>query len=312
MEIYNLIFGTDHGQVNCPFHDDTHASAGIGPNGEFHCFTCEAKASNSEGFIAKYFNVSYQTATGIRNYLKKFFGYNYTKYPVTPEQKNYLNSIGINDACIAANFFRSGAGKLLYEHRMNGIRIGTTWFNHPTLPEYNASEPKYKYTIMKGGLCTPYDSTRIYDTLIICEGEKDMLTLSSMGAPNAVAKVGGAKTRIVTGNHFDCKQIILVYDCDKYGREGAVTDAEYLVEKHNCKVKIVDLGLQDTEDLNDYFMKYNHTLNDLYSLIKATPLYIAKPKVVKSKVETIVNSLTNDEAIELYNLLNIKLKQGGN
>ena len=59
-------------------------------------------------------------------------------------------------------------------------------------------------------------------------------------------------------------------------------------------------------------MKYNHTLNDLYSLIKATPLYVAKPKVVKSKVETIVNSLTNDEAIELYKLLNIKLKQGGN
>ena len=43
MVIYQLVFGIDRGQVQCVFHDDQRASAGIGPNGEYNCFACGAK-----------------------------------------------------------------------------------------------------------------------------------------------------------------------------------------------------------------------------------------------------------------------------
>ena len=63
----------------------------------------------------------------------------------------------------------------------------------------------------------------------------------------------------------------------------------------------VDLGLNDKEDLNDYFMKYNHTVQDLYALIKATPEFIIPPELKLSKVERLLNSLTPEELIELQN-----------
>ena len=46
-----------------------------------------------------------------------------------------------------------------------------------------------------------------------------MLTARSFGIPNAVAKIGGAKSYILGGRNFENKKIIICYDCDDYGRE---------------------------------------------------------------------------------------------
>ena len=104
MLVYSIVFGTTHGQVNCVFHDDANASSGIGPNGEFNCFTCGAKAHNDAGFIAKYFEVGFDRASKIRARLNRIQKYNYTMKDVTDEQRKYLQSIGLNDAVIDKYF----------------------------------------------------------------------------------------------------------------------------------------------------------------------------------------------------------------
>lgn len=307
MLIYQLVFGTDSGQVNCVFHNDSVASSGIGPNGEFNCFTCGAKAHNSAGFIAKYFNVSIKKAERIHATFERLQNYKYTKLDLTDEQIKYLKSIGLSQKVIDKYFFRSGRGKLIYNHLWNGISVGYTWFNAQVLSNYNASAKKYKYDKnIIGGMVSPYDKAIKYKTLLITEGEKDMLTALSMGIPNAVAKIGGVKSRIIGGLNFQNKNIILCYDCDKYGREGAKADAKYLIEKFNCKVKIVDLGLNNGEDLNDYFTKYKSTLNDFEILVKATPTYTIPPEEKQTKVEKILASLTSEEIKELTT----KIKEG--
>lgn len=305
MNIYDYVFGVSFGQVqvNCCFHNDNKASAGISPELQYNCFACGAKANNDVTFIKKYFNVSSQKAASIKTRLENMDKYKPTKNPVTDEQRNYLNSVGIKDEIIDKYFFCQNNGKLIYNHIWNGASIGATWFNNPCLSNYNASSEKYWYQNVIGGLCTPYDDVQRYNTLLITEGEKDMLTAKSFGIKSAVAKIGGAKTPIIAGVNFDNKKVVLIYDCDTPGREGAEADAIYLIERHACSVKIIDLGLQDKEDLNDYFMKYNHTVDDLYQLIQSTPEYVIPPMKKLSKVDRFLNSITPEELQELKNKL---------
>lgn len=304
MNIYQLVFGTDSGQVQCVFHDDSRASAGIGPELQYHCLACGVSAHDEKGFIAKYFGVSIKHAERIRNALEKAETYTYQKNPVTDEQRKYLSSIGLSEEVINTNFFCAGTGKLIYGHQWNGIQIGATWFNHPSLSNHNASADKYKYQGgVIAGMVTPMDTLHSFDTIIVCEGEKDMLTAQSMGIKHAVAKLGGARSYIIGGIPMQNKKVVLIYDCDDPGREGAIQDAQNLTERYGCTVKVVDLGLEDKADLNDYFMKHNKTVKDLYQLIKDTPVFVPTPAMKKSKLVKIIEGLTPEELNELKQLL---------
>ena len=307
MNIYDYVFGVSCGQVqvNCCFHNDAKASAGIGPDLQYNCFACGAKAHDDISFLKKYFNIGDQRANSIQKKLELAGRYTPTKNKVTAEQRTYLNNIGISDEIINKYFYCQGNGKLIYEHTWNGLPLGTTWFNSPVLSNWNASDEKYKYQGVIGGMCTPYDDVIRYDTILITEGEKDMLTAKSFGIKSAVAKVGGAITPLIGGVNFDNKRVVIVYDCDEPGRSGAYKDAAYLIDKHACSVKVIDLGLGEKEDLNDYFMKYGHTVQDLYKLIQSTPEYVIPPEYKLSKVDKILNSLTPEELKEL------KAKIGG-
>lgn len=308
MNIYQLVFGIDRGQVQCVFHDDQKASAGIGPEGQFNCLTCHVSAHDETGFISKYFGVGIKYAATLKDRLEKAERYTYMKNPLNDEQIKYLLSIGITDGVMKENFFRASTGKLMYDHKWNGVTVGTTWFNHPSLSTYNATAEKYKYGpgLTGGGMLTPYDSVIKYNTLIICEGEKDMLTARSMGIPNAVAKLGGAKTILTAGLNLQNKKVVLVYDCDEAGREGAEVDATILTDQYKCEVKVINLGLQDKEDLNDYFIKHQNKTSDLYNLIKTTSIFVPDPtKTRQSKLEKFISKLSPDELAELINILKI-------
>lgn len=311
MLIYQLVFGQDYGQVQCAFHNDTRASAGIGPNGEYNCFACGTKAHDEVSFICKYFGVGPDRARKIKFALERIQQYKYTKLPVDQAQEAYLKSVGISDAVIKKYFFKSRVGKLIYNHTWNGFSVGYTWFNPTNLPGYNASAGKYKYDKNNiGGMLTPYNDVMKYKKLIICEGEKDMLVAKSMGLPNAVAKIGGAKSYVLGGDNVSNKDIVICYDCDDAGREGAEQDATILTEKYASTVRVVDLALGKGEDLSDYFVKYNHSLQDFINLIQTTPVFVPKPKTKEDKFLNFIESLTEVELDELEKIIkNTKEKQ---
>lgn len=303
--IYQLVYGTESGQVHCAFHDDNNVSAGVSVNGEYNCFACGASGPSPVSFVCRYFSVQPKRGTYILRSLENSQKYKYREAPVSLEQRVYLNSIGIIDSVIDKYMFQAATGKLMYAHRWNGFLIGTTWFNAPTLSTYNASSGKYRYNHGSiGGIVTPFDTALLYNTLIITEGEKDMLVTLSQGIPNVVAKIGGAKTYILGGVAMLNKQIIIIYDCDDAGREGAIADANALTRHAGAQVKVVDLQLGKGEDLADYFTKYNKTKDDLYDLIRQTPIHKVTADYVKTKVSTLVDSLSEKELQELRNKLN--------
>lgn len=304
MLIYQLVFGTDGGQVCCAFHNEDRPSAGISSSGQYNCFVCGAKAHNEIGFIAKYFGVGLTRAAAIKGSLDRLQGYKYTELPLTPEQIKYFMDLKITEEVMNKYFFSSGVGKLMYKHTWNGLPVGYTWFNAKELSTYNAGTGKYKYDgNVIAGMLSPYDDVIRYNNLLVCEGEKDMLIAKSMGIPNAVAKIGGAKTYIIGGRNIENKEIVLCYDCDEFGRDGALQDARILIERFACKVKIIDLGLKDKEDLHDYFVKYGKTLKDFRLLIKNTPLYIPSAITTDTKMEKILRNLSEIEKEELTKLL---------
>jgi len=316
MDIYELIYGTPLGyqsKVLCCFHEETEPSAYISPEGMFHCFGCDAKAHDDQTFIKKYFNTTMGRAFDIKNKLnglqKKYIP---NTGAITDEQRKYLNSIGINDNVINKYFKRKlSDNSLISWHTWNSCYLGYTIFNNPILPSYNASYEKYKYSPNTiSGLCHPMDVVENMNAIIICEGEKDCYTLMSQGHKASVSKIGGANSPILPAVSFKDKRVAIIYDCDDAGRKGAIKDAVELMTKCNCTVKVIDLGLNDKEDLNDYFMKYNHTLQDLYDLINNTGEFIIPPEYLETPVDKAYKeclSLNYKEITELMNRLSTRL-----
>ena len=307
-----MVFGIDSGKVHCVFHDDNTESAGIGPNGEYNCFTCGAKAHDEIGFIAKYFGVGLKRAERIKNAFINAQRYRHGAHPLTDEQKQLLTSEGITGAA-QDYFICSGKGKLVYQHKWSGLTIGTTWFNHPKLSSYNKGSSKYMYDRnIVAGLLSPLDDAIKYNTVIVTEGEKDMLTAKAKGINNVVTKIGGAKSYIIGGKPLEGKRVALIYDCDEYGRDGMEQDAQILATRFGCIVKIVDLQLQDKEDLNDYFIKYNKSVDDLHTLIKNTPVFVPKPEDPNERFNKILDSMSDNDLSTLYTLLQQRFNEPKN
>lgn len=104
---------------------------------------------------------------------------------------------------------------------------------------------------------------------LLCEGELDALCARSVGLP-AVAKPG-ARTNLRPAwvRRLRGRMVVVAYDCDDVGREAARRDAEGLATA-GCDALVVDLGLDDKEDITDFFVTYEHKKVDLIALVRRT------------------------------------------
>lgn len=306
--IYDIIFGRSYGKVHCPFHegDDT-PSLNISSEGMWHCFGCGEGGRDDITFVQKYYNVARPTATRFVEKLNNLPRYVYDKN-LSPADIKYLDSIGISRD-VQKKMMRSASGKLLYPHYYKGVAIDHTWFNYEGSEIYSKIHGKYSRDRGSvSGFLTPYNLLD-KDTIIIVEGEKDMLTMLSNKIP-AVSIVGGANTvPYMMQRELKDKNVVIIYDCDTAGKEGALTLTHWLYSVGVKGVKNVDLGLEDKEDINDWFVKYGMSKEQLVTLINATPIAenvsIGSPKVFKL-YKQITKQLNEDEIKELKILLEKK------
>lgn len=104
------------------------------------------------------------------------------------------------------------------------------------------------------------------DVVYIVEGELDALCAISHGL-SAVSATGGAGSwKEEWTPLFEEKKVRVIYDCDTKGREGARKVAAILSSVAN-EVKVIDLGLNDKEDLTDWFVEYDKTKEELEELV---------------------------------------------
>ena len=306
--LFNILFGKPYGKINCPFHDgDDTASLNISSEGMWHCFGCGAGGGNAVSFAADYFNIGRPTAQRLINKLNNLPNYRY-ETELSERDKTYLTSIGISED-VQKRMMRSSTGKLVYPHFYHGVAIDHTWFNYPGSDTYSDKHGKYSRDHGSvSGFLTPYNLLS-KETIIIVEGEKDMLTMLSNKLP-AVSIVGGANTLpYMVQRELAGKNVVIIYDCDSAGREGSANLVHWLYSIGVKSVKNVDLGLEDKEDVNDWFMKYKLTRADLINLINVTPIAehieVGSLKVLKM-FRQITKQMTEEEQEELLTLMTIK------
>lgn len=270
-------------QVKCPFphytqsgeeYYETRASAGVNiSKGVYHCFTCKTGVDEI-GFIAKFMNLTVPQARKFKRLINKPLDthsnwLNFTKLlKETPTIYDSLKELKFSEEVIAElelGFSNKG-----------GIDFPVFIFDQ--LVDIVTYRPKqHPKTIRnkgsQSGMIIPYDrwrdSTR---PTVICAGEKDMAIARTHGL-NAITITGGeGVTPDLFLNDFKNRVVYIVYDNDDAGINGAIKVALAL-KPHTKTLKILDLSdvcVEKGEDLWDYFVKYNKTLEDFKNLIKTT------------------------------------------
>ena len=103
--------------------------------------------------------------------------------------------------------------------------------------------------------------------IIFCEGEWDCMLLNQYGF-NAITKTSGvSEWRDEWSPFFKGKDVIFIYDCDDLGRTAAESHKKHII-KYAGSIKIIDLGLNNKEDVSDWFVKYKKTKEELATLIR--------------------------------------------
>ena len=106
-------------------------------------------------------------------------------------------------------------------------------------------------------------------TLLICEGEKDVVSAACYGFPAITFTSGANGIPKDLSMLEDYNNIAICYDGDESGRKGAnkLANALYHADR---SIKIVDLG--DNMDITDYFVAGNNAV-DFYALLDGARVF---------------------------------------
>lgn len=276
--------------VNCPFKShggDYNASAGLNPvDGFFNCLGCqEGHELQFNTFIKRLYNL--KNDTELKNFVENISN----AKSVDMNAIVYQHQQFMNDLMLHINLSRYGITdnvlddvlmlksnhpdyKYMLPIFMDGDLLGYKYYTDTPIND------KPKSIVSKGlhnGIIIPFDLWKNDQRpTLICEGEKDMLVARSNGF-NAITLTGGSKA-LPKGwiPYLQDKEVWIVYDNDKAGKEGGEQLANYLFINGVTKVKNVTNWhheLNEKEDITDWFHKYQYTTLQLLEFINKTPYW---------------------------------------
>lgn len=271
--------------VLCPFphytangteYYETNPSASVNTEDNlFYCQACGQGYSKTQ-FIQKVLGTSYPNAKRIQTcFAKGESKFDWEEETVlTPETKQICLNFGIPEETINELQLRT-------PNKLNDA-VAFPLFMYDRLVDVRIYHPKHTPKVKSrtgavSGLVLPFDLWRISPakkTTLICAGEKDMAIARSKGF-NAITFTGGEQAEPAILEPFRDRAVCIVYDNDDAGIKGAIKLANKLYEvTKNIKVcTLFHEGMENKEDITDYFVKYNHTKEDLINCIKQTPYF---------------------------------------
>lgn len=286
-EFFGVTEGSGEHQVCCPFdhhtpngipYKETRPSAHVNCEKKvFHCMACGAGYSEAQ-FIQRILGCSYMDAKRLQRCFNTIEDYTMwkTETNLSEATKQRAMSFGITETVIEELDIATPTGAkdiisfpvFMYDHLVD-------------VRNYDpGASPKVK---SRGGcpvgLIIPFDKWRetpANKITILCAGEKDMAVTRSKGF-NAITLTGGENTLCKTPELFRDRIVVIAYDNDDAGRNGAKSLAVQLL-KYTDKVKILskfhEICTEKGEDLTDFFTKYGKTKQDLIQYIEATEYYV--------------------------------------
>jgi len=286
-------FGEDRAKTRCPrreshTNEDEHPSCEISlSNGSFRCHACGFTGDVID-FVAKTTN---STRTAILSMAEQLG---------TPEDETLID-VEIPERWHQALLQNPAAMKLLEQRKGLNFasivkhRLGYTG-NRFSMPVYTgdgkvanvrqwSSTDKERKVIGVPG----HNKRRLYpvaelenDIICIVEGEMKALLLIQLGF-HAVSPTAGAGTWSKEwGELFRDKIVVVIYDIDKQGREGALKVCQS-VSPHARLVKdiVLPLSIEDYPhgDVTDFIVKGGHTKEELHTAIRDAATWTASPLV---------------------------------
>lgn len=266
------------GSVKCPRHDDKNASLHISMEGKAYCHGCGWKASNIIDLHAKYSGITYAESR------KQLY---YQVVNAIPEGRfERYHDMLMNDVHHPAwawlkhrRISRQAvlSYKIGYDPDRDRITIPildqfSTCVNIREAAYNPNRESRCKMTNLKG-----HGDVRLYPEwlavnehkLLLVEGEWDCLTGRELGLP-AVTWTGGASA---WSDEYAWllkdKDIMVLYDADQAGREGAARVAEK-IRKLGSRVNVlVPKSFSSGKDLNDWYRMKSSLVDKIVAAFNA-------------------------------------------
>lgn len=294
--------------VQCPFHFDETASAGIiVSSGFFNCFSEACLESKREIIVQNQDGTETKEMSGLpwnlflRVYFQKTLHIN-NKDKLTKTisllkvRGNALSDVEVHHQRLLGNKFALQdvrdlgiSDKVIIDTKIgyhSGINatlslpvIVNGWllgYRHYNKAPKNGSKAFPSKGLLNGWITT-LNTNLTLPYLIVCAGEKDMLVARSNGY-DAVNITGGEGQLPLNwkDQQFKDKEIWICFDNDKAGINAGIKLGNFLISL-NFKVRNItgyfDNPLKEKEDLTDYFVTYGKTTLDLYNLAASTPYH---------------------------------------
>jgi hypothetical protein len=254
----------------CVWHDDTKPSLSVNvSNGLYHCFACNVEGNAIEFCKhldidpSPYYSDDYQRTNGNQTGKPIKNGVNGGESTVkqraidlTPKLKEYeikypenegyevliLNKIGKdNNGAMTIPYFEDGKVVGIKHHKSknkNGELKKPWWEGNGSYKWYN------------GWLLDTYD---VNEVLLVCEGEKDALRLMELGYNVVSPSAGAGSVPPIPDKFKEFKLIIIIYDNDESGFNGARACAEKIYISTSTRPYIAQWreGLPDGYDCSD-------------------------------------------------------------
>ena len=271
-----------HTESGMPYFENNPSAHVNTENGLFHCKVCGEKGNEIQ-MIQKLLDCGMNTAKK----LQKAFDtsedvYEWEKENLTEATKQRALNLGISEEVIYDLKIKTpmfSEDELAFPVFMFGHLIDIRTYNP-------GGNPKIKSRVgCPSGLIIPFDDwTETPNTrmTVLCAGEKDMAIARSKGF-NAITVTGGENTIPSQLTYFKDRHVAICYDNDDAGKTGALKVAKELL-KYTPYVKVVTKfhnGMENKEDITDYFTKYNHTKEELINCIEETEWFT--PEDVKEE-----------------------------
>lgn len=279
---FNLSGDKTEEQVLCPFphktvngleYYESNPSASVNlDKGVFHCLSC-GKGTNELQLMASVLGMKMSNAAKLM-----------PAFSNTESLSEWISEgTTSTDIPLADSFgITKQVQEQLHLRTTNGLDILTPVFLYDKLVDIRKyvpnGEPKVKSRMgATNGIIVPFDVWRHSPKnrfTILCAGEKDMAVARSHGF-NAICITGGETMAPIHLAEFEGRQVAIVYDNDEAGRKGAHKIATVLA-KAGIPVKLVvsfHEGMQEKEDISDFFNKYKKTRDDLILYLENTPWF---------------------------------------
>lgn len=287
-EYFGIIEGTKEQAVACPFdhhtasgmpYKETRPSAHVNTEEKlFHCKACNTGLSELQ-FIQKVLGCEYTQARKLQNVFttEETVADWDAGVSLTEETKQRALALGISEEVIKELKIRTPAPPF----RQNIISFPVFMYDHLLdIRNYDPGQtPKIRSRKDSlAGLIIPFDLWRETDPnkiTIICAGEKDMAIARTHGF-NAITITGGERAIPVALEYFRNRRVVICYDNDEAGKDGAKNLANTLCT-YAKEVKVItnfhEVCKEKGEDITDFFMKYGKTREDLINYIRNTPVW---------------------------------------